>query len=106
MSPDDFGRSCAYIKEHASSPLTIGATLPLILSEGQAFEQTLRDRYGVTAEQMRPATLGGSSAQVADKLRHYAEHGAEWIILAVRSPFDLDELQRFASDVIPLFRHH
>ncbi|TML13601.1 MAG: LLM class flavin-dependent oxidoreductase, partial [Actinobacteria bacterium] len=36
MSPDDFGRSCAYIKEHASSPLTIGATLPLILSDGQA----------------------------------------------------------------------
>jgi alkanesulfonate monooxygenase SsuD/methylene tetrahydromethanopterin reductase-like flavin-dependent oxidoreductase (luciferase family) len=50
MSPDDFGRSCAYIKEHASSPLTIGATLPLILSEGQAFEHTL-----VTATASRPS---------------------------------------------------
>jgi alkanesulfonate monooxygenase SsuD/methylene tetrahydromethanopterin reductase-like flavin-dependent oxidoreductase (luciferase family) len=103
MSPEDFGRSCAFINERASSPLTIGATLPLILSEGEAFEHTLRDRYGVTAEQMRPATLGGSPAQVADKLNHYTAHGAEWIILAVRSPFDLDELQRFASDVVPLF---
>ena len=84
----------------------IGATVPLILCDGESFEHTLRDRYGVTAEQMRAATLGGSPAQVADKLRHYAEHGAQWIILAVRSPFDLDELLRFASDVVPLFRHH
>jgi probable F420-dependent oxidoreductase len=104
MSPEDFGRSCASIREHETSPLTIGATLPLILSEGEAFEHTLRDRYGVTAEQMRPATLGGSPAPVAGKLGHYAEHGAEWVILAVRSPFDLDELQRFASEVVPLFR--
>jgi alkanesulfonate monooxygenase SsuD/methylene tetrahydromethanopterin reductase-like flavin-dependent oxidoreductase (luciferase family) len=106
MSPDDFVRSCEVVKEHAvsASGPTIGATLPLILSEGEAFEQTLRDRYGVTAEQMRPATLGGSPAQVADKLSRYVDNGAEWVILAVRSPFDLDELERFATEVAPLFR--
>ena len=103
MPPDEFGRSCAYLREHAPAPRTIGATLPLILAEGEAFDRTLRDRYGPTAELMRPATLGGSPRQVAERVGQYAEEGAEWIILAVRSPFDLDELQRFAADVVPLF---
>lgn len=104
MSLDEFGRSSAYVREHAPAPRTIGATVPLILSEGDTFERTLHNRYGITAEEMRPATLSGSPAHVADKVGRYAEQGADWIILAVRPPFDLDELQRFASDVVPLFR--
>ena len=34
----------------------------------------------------------------------YAEAGAEWVIVAMRAPFDRDGLERFAAEVIPAVR--
>ena len=44
----------------------------------------------------------GSPQQMVDRIGEYADAGADWVILALRAPFDLDELDRFAADVLPI----
>jgi alkanesulfonate monooxygenase SsuD/methylene tetrahydromethanopterin reductase-like flavin-dependent oxidoreductase (luciferase family) len=45
--------------------------------------------------------LTGSVAEMVDRVGGYVEAGADWVILALRAPFDRDGLERFASEVIP-----
>jgi len=41
---------------------------------------------------------------VIDRIGMYVEAGAEWIIVALRAPFDLEGLQIFIDEVMPAFR--
>jgi hypothetical protein len=41
---------------------------------------------------------------VRDRLGEYARAGAEWVILALRAPFDWDGLELFIDSVMPAFR--
>ena len=42
--------------------------------------------------------------EMVDRVGAYAEAGADWVILAMRAPFDRDGLERFASEVLPQLR--
>ena len=46
---------------------------------------------------MRPGVLGGSVAEVVDRIGEYVAAGADQVNLALRAPFDLDALERFAA---------
>lgn len=61
----------------------------------------LVERFGERAEILRPSILTGSTQEVVDRVAAYREAGADWLFVSVRSPFDVDELDRFAADVIP-----
>ena len=41
---------------------------------------------------------------MVDKVGGYVDAGAEWVILAMRAPFDRDGLERFAAEVMPASR--
>ena len=45
----------------------------------------------------------GEGQQLVDRVGEYLDAGAEAVILAMRTPFDLDALDRFAGTVIPAF---
>jgi hypothetical protein len=45
----------------------------------------------------------GSRDELVDQVGRYVDAGAEWVILAMRAPFDRDGLERFAADVLPAF---
>jgi hypothetical protein len=45
--------------------------------------------------------LTGSTQEVLDKVGAYRDAGAEMLILAMRAPFDVDGLDRFAAEVLP-----
>jgi hypothetical protein len=45
----------------------------------------------------------GSAQEVVDRVGAYRDAGAEWLILAMRSPFDVAGLDRFATEVLPAF---
>jgi alkanesulfonate monooxygenase SsuD/methylene tetrahydromethanopterin reductase-like flavin-dependent oxidoreductase (luciferase family) len=47
--------------------------------------------------------LKGSTQQVVDRIGEYGDAGAEMVILALRAPFDVDGLDRFAAEVLPAF---
>jgi len=66
-------------------------------------EENLRLMFGPMADLVRPGILVGTPAQVVDRIGAYVDAGAEWVILALRAPFDWDGLELFVRDVMPAF---
>jgi alkanesulfonate monooxygenase SsuD/methylene tetrahydromethanopterin reductase-like flavin-dependent oxidoreductase (luciferase family) len=56
------------------------------------------------ADGVKPGVLTGSVQEMVDKVGAYVDAGAEWVIVAMRAPFDRDGLEQFASEVIPAVR--
>ena len=53
---------------------------------------------------IRPSALTGSNDQIVDRIGEYRDAGAEWVNLALRAPFDVESVDRFAAEVLPAFR--
>ena len=53
------------------------------------------------SDYVKPGVLSGSVQEMVDKVGAYVAAGAQWVILAMRAPFDRDGLERFAAEVIP-----
>lgn len=64
----------------------------------------LRTQFGAALELMEPGMLIGTPAQVIERLEEYRQAGAEWVIVALRPPFDREGLQLFVEEVMPAFR--
>lgn len=64
----------------------------------------LRTQFGAALELMEPGMLIGTPAQVIERLEEYRQAGAEWVIVALRPPFDREGLQLFVEEIMPAFR--
>ena len=67
-------------------------------------EDDLRVQFGGSADYVRPTVLIGSAQQIVDRIGEFADAGAQWVNLAMRAPFDVDGLDRFAAEVLPAVR--
>ena len=56
-----------------------------------------RREFGGLANYVRPGVLSGTEHEVIDRIGAYVTAGAEQVNLALRAPFDADELERFAA---------
>lgn len=101
-APDDYRHKVAALEAHCErlsrDPGSITKSVNLTIA---ADDSVLRARFGGTADYIRPSALMGSPQQMVDHIGRYADAGADWVILALRAPFDLDELDRFAAEVQP-----
>lgn len=80
--------------------LAIGADDPEVARQ----ESVLPGMFGGLTELVKPGILIGTPARVIDRIGEYERAGAEWVILALRAPFDWDGLELFVRDVMPAFR--
>jgi len=48
--------------------------------------------------------LIGTPAQVTDRIGEFDRAGAQWVILALRAPFDWESYELFIDRVLPAFR--
>jgi alkanesulfonate monooxygenase SsuD/methylene tetrahydromethanopterin reductase-like flavin-dependent oxidoreductase (luciferase family) len=106
-SPEDFVRKRQIVLEHAPNPdeFTVGVNVGLLgATEDGAVDQALRARFGPGADAVRPSTVAGSPSRMAHHVAKYVDAGADWVILAMRPPFELDALERFALEVTPQFQ--
>jgi alkanesulfonate monooxygenase SsuD/methylene tetrahydromethanopterin reductase-like flavin-dependent oxidoreductase (luciferase family) len=114
LSPDVYAQRSATLdawceKEHRD-PRAITRTLNLGLAIGadaaavKRQDKTLESKFGALTDFVRPGHLIGTPAQVIDRIGEYVRGGAEWVILALRAPFDWDGLALFIRDVMPAFR--
>jgi probable F420-dependent oxidoreductase len=105
-SPEEFADAVERLRADAPAarPPTVAASVALVIADDARIDDVMRVRYGPMADQLRPAVLAGSTVQIAEKVGRYVAAGAEWIIIALRPPFQLDELESFASSVVPQFR--
>jgi F420-dependent oxidoreductase-like protein len=64
----------------------------------------LQQQFGAALSFLEPGMLIGTPQEVTDRIAAYVQSGAEWVVLALRPPFDLDGLQVFIDTVMPAFR--
>ncbi|MGQ0802265.1 MAG: TIGR03560 family F420-dependent LLM class oxidoreductase [Actinomycetota bacterium] len=104
IPPDDYGRKVAVLDAHCEREGRDPAEITRAVNVGLAWrEGDLEAQFGAIANFVRPGVLTGSVQEVVDRVGAYGDAGAEWLILAMRAPFDVDGLDRFATDVLPAF---
>jgi F420-dependent oxidoreductase-like protein len=104
VSTDTFRHKVGVLEAHCAAvdrdPSGITKSLNLALAWR---EEDLGAQFGQMIEFLRGSVLTGSPQQVVDLIGTYADAGADQINLAVRAPFDVDGLERFAAEVLPQF---
>jgi F420-dependent oxidoreductase-like protein len=104
VSPDEWARKSTVLDEHCASvgrdPSEVTRTVNLGIARD---DDDLRAQFGAIAEFVRPGVLHGSDDEIVDRVGRYIDAGAERVILALRSPFDREALDRFAHAVLPAY---
>ena len=62
-------------------------------------EEDFEAQFGNMRMMVRPGVLTGSDAEVADRVGQYVDAGADQVNVAIRAPFDADDLERLTSSV-------
>src|SRR5262249_20616602 len=85
---------------------TCNVGLAIAEDEARARQQEaqLQLMFGALSALVQPGRLIGRLAQVRDRVGEYAPAGAEWLIVALRAPFDWEGLGLFVREVMPAFR--
>jgi F420-dependent oxidoreductase-like protein len=102
ISPEDYRRKVGILDRHCEAASRDPAEITRSVNVGMAFtEEALEEQFGNIAEYVRPGVLTGSVDEMVDRVGQYRDAGAEWLILAMRAPFDSEGLDRFAAEVLP-----
>lgn len=99
-SPEQFAAKRAVLHRHCEAIGRDPAGIRTAVNVGLCWtEEQLAEQFGATAEVVRPGVLGGSEAEVADRVAAYGAAGADQVNVAVRAPWDPDGLERYAAAV-------
>ncbi len=105
IAPDEWARKAGVLDEHCVRVGRDPAEIVKSVNVGMAFtDAELRRQFGPMSEYVKPGVLSGSVQEMVDKVGAYVGAGAQWVILAMRAPFDDDGLERFATEVMPAVR--
>jgi F420-dependent oxidoreductase-like protein len=98
VDPPTFAHKRQVLHEHCSDVGRDPSELRTSVNVGLAWsEESLRQQFGGLADYVRPGVLGGSDGEVVDRIGEYVEAGVGQVNLALRAPFDVDALERFAA---------
>jgi alkanesulfonate monooxygenase SsuD/methylene tetrahydromethanopterin reductase-like flavin-dependent oxidoreductase (luciferase family) len=101
---EDFRRKAAIVARSAETAGRDPSSVERTVSVGLCFdEDRIPERFGARWPVLRPSILAGSTQQVVDHVAAYREAGADTVILSLRPPLDLDEIERFAIEVMQAF---
>ncbi len=104
IPPDEYARKVGVLDAHCEREGRDPTEITRAVNVGLAWrEGDLEAQFGAIADFVRPGVLTGSMQEVVDRVGAYRDAGAEWVILAMRAPFDVDGLDRFAAEVLPQF---
>jgi F420-dependent oxidoreductase-like protein len=105
IAPDAWEHKARVLDEHCASVGRDPKEIVKTVNVGMAFtDEELKRQFGPMSNYVKPGVLSGSVQEMVDKVGAYVAAGAQWVILAMRAPFDRDGLERFASEVIPAVR--
>lgn len=83
--------------------VNVGLAIGRNEAEAQRKREGLKAQFGAALDFLQHGMLIGTPQEVIDRIGAYAQGGAEWIILALRGPFDIEGLQVFIDEVLPAF---
>lgn len=102
VSPETYAHKVEVLHAHCEQAGRDPAEITHAINVGLAFrEEDLHAQFGRIAEAVSPGVLQGSVAEMLDRVAAYRDAGAELCILAMRAPFDVDGLDRFAAEILP-----
>jgi alkanesulfonate monooxygenase SsuD/methylene tetrahydromethanopterin reductase-like flavin-dependent oxidoreductase (luciferase family) len=105
IPPDEWARKAKVLDAHCATVGRDPADIVKTVNVGMAFtEEELTRQFGRMADYVKPGVLSGSVQEMVDKVGGYVAAGAQWVILAMRAPFDRDGVERFATEVVPAVR--
>jgi F420-dependent oxidoreductase-like protein len=105
IAPDAWAHKAQVLDEHCASVGRDPSEIVKTVNVGMAFtDEELKRQFGPMSNYVKPGVLSGSVQEMVDKVAGYVSAGAQWVILAMRAPFDRDGLERFAAEVIPAVR--
>jgi alkanesulfonate monooxygenase SsuD/methylene tetrahydromethanopterin reductase-like flavin-dependent oxidoreductase (luciferase family) len=105
IAPDAWAHKAKVLDEHCAAVGRNPAEIVKTINVGMAFtDEELKRQFGPMSNYVKPGVLSGSVQEMVDKVGAYVSAGAQWVILAMRAPFDRDGLERFAAEVIPAVR--
>ena len=105
IAPDAWAHKAGVLDEHCAAIGRDPGEIVKTVNVGMAFtDEELRRQFGRMADYVKPGVLSGSVQEMVDKVGAYVAAGAQWVILAMRAPFDRDGLERFAAEVVPAVR--
>jgi alkanesulfonate monooxygenase SsuD/methylene tetrahydromethanopterin reductase-like flavin-dependent oxidoreductase (luciferase family) len=98
VDPATLARKIEVLHRHCDAVGRDPAEIAKAVNVGLAWtDESLRQQFGGLADHVRPGVLFGSDEEVADRIGHYVEAGADQVNLALRPPFDTEALDRFAE---------
>jgi F420-dependent oxidoreductase-like protein len=104
IPPEEFRRKAEVLEQHCEREGRDPAEITKAINVGLAWRDgDLEAQFGNIASLVQAGVLTGTTDQVIDRIGAYRDAGAEWIIVAMRAPFDTEGLERFATEVLPAF---
>jgi len=98
VAPETFAHKRAVLHRHCDDIGRDPTEIACAVNVGLAWdEDSLRHQFAGIADFVRPGVLGGSVEQVIARTGEYVEAGADQVNIALRAPFDIDALERFAE---------
>ena len=96
--PEHFAAKNAVLDEHCATVGRDPREVRRAVNVGLAFtDESLVQQFGNIAEMVRGGVLNGSDEQMIDRIGQYVEAGADQVNIALRAPFDLESVERFAA---------
>jgi F420-dependent oxidoreductase-like protein len=98
IGPEQFAHKCRVLDQHCADAGRDPAEVRRAVNVGLAYdEDSLRQQFGAIAEYVRPGVLSGTDGEIVDRLGQYVDAGAQQVNIALRAPFQMEPLQRFAA---------
>ncbi len=98
IAPDAFAHKCAVLDQHCATVGRDPGEIKRAVNVGLAYtEESLVQQFGALAPMVKPGVLSGSDDEIVDRIGQYVEAGAEQVNIALRAPFQLEPLERFAQ---------
>jgi probable F420-dependent oxidoreductase len=105
VTPEVFRRKNEVLDRHCDTVGRDGREITRTVNVALAWkEEHLVRQFGDAASYIASTALQGSTQEVVDRVAEYRDAGAEWVIVALRAPFDTEGLDRFAEEVLPALR--
>jgi F420-dependent oxidoreductase-like protein len=89
---------------HVLRTINLGLALGRNEAEASRKREGLRAQFGAALPFIEAGMLIGTPQEVVDRIGAYVQAGADWIIVALRAPFDVEGLHVFIDAVMPAFQ--